>query len=282
MIKLSINPSFFFLFFLALIHGFLYDLLLLFVIVVIHELGHACTAISFGWRVRRIELLPFGGAAEIDEHGNRPIKEEALVILAGPLMNLIMIGITYFCLYTGLWSTSFSYQFLEYNLLIVLFNLLPIWPLDGGKLMQLLLCLAFPYKKAIRTSLLLSIICFIIYVFAIIIVFPYYFSLWIVAFFLLISQWLELKQTHFQYMRFLIERHQDKSRRKQEAEVISLVIKPNQLIKEVLELMFRHKSHYFCLVNKRGELQHVISEKELLEIYFTPKNAYRAVNDVFG
>jgi stage IV sporulation protein FB len=282
LIKFSIHPSFFFIFFLALFHGFLYDVILLFVIVIIHELGHACTALSYGWRVRRIELLPFGGVAEMDEHGNRPIKEEALVIIAGPLMNVIMIGMTYFCLYTGLWSTAFAYQFLEYNLMILLFNLIPIWPLDGGKALQLLLCLSLPYKKAIKTSLLLSSICFLIYVFAIISFFPYYFSLWIVALFLLISQWLELKQTHFQYMRFLIDRHQNRVKKKKEVEVVSLVIQPNQLVKEALELMFRHKSHYFCLINKKGELQHVISEQELLEVYFTNKNAYRAVNDVFG
>lgn len=131
----------------ALIQGFIYEVLLLFVIVLIHELGHACTARSFGWRVRKIELLPFGGVAEMDEYGNRPIKEEALVILAGPLMNLIMIGMAFFSLYAGYWSEAFAYQFLEYNLLILLFNLLPIWPLDGGKLMQLFLCLTFPYKK---------------------------------------------------------------------------------------------------------------------------------------
>lgn len=266
----------------ALIQGFIYEVLLLFVIVLIHELGHACTARSFGWRVRKIELLPFGGVAEMDEYGNRPIKEEALVILAGPLMNLIMIGMAFFSLYAGYWSEAFAYQFLEYNLLILLFNLLPIWPLDGGKLMQLFLCLTFPYKKAIRYSLLLSGICFFVYVLAIIIFFSYYFTLWIVALFLLISQWMELRQSHFQYMRFLIERHRDRIRKKSEADVISLVIQPDLLIKEALERMFRHKLHYFCLVNKQGELKHVISEHELLEVYFTPKNAHRAVNDVFG
>lgn len=266
----------------AFIHGFIYDVLLLFFIVLIHELGHASTARSYGWRVRKIELLPFGGVAEMDEHGNRPIREEALVIMAGPLMNLIMIGVALLSLYTGFWSEAFTYQFLEYNLLILLFNLLPIWPLDGGKLMQLLLCLVFPYKKAIRYSLFLSGICFFVYVLAIIFFFLYYFSLWIVAIFLLISQWMEFRQSHFQYMRFLMERHRDRMRKKGEADVISLVIQPDHLIKEALERMFRHKSHYFCLVSTQGELKNVISEHELLEVYFTPKNAYRAVNDVFG
>jgi stage IV sporulation protein FB len=280
--RISIHPLFFLIYFLALIHGFLYDVLLLFVIVLIHELGHACTALSFGWRVKKIELLPFGGVAEVDEHGNRPIQEEALVIAAGPLMNIIMIGVTFVFLHFNLWNNAFAYQFLEYNLLILLFNLLPIWPLDGGKLIQLFLSLLSPFKKAIRHSLLVSGGCFIMYVFVVFFYYPYYFFLWVVAIFLLISQWMELRQAYYQYMRFLIERHQRTFRKKKEADVVSIIVHPHQSIKDVLGRMFRHKFHYFCLLNHNGQLQHIISEQEMLDYFFAPNNAYRAVRDIFG
>jgi stage IV sporulation protein FB len=282
LIKISIHPLFFLVFFLALIHGFIYDVLLLFAIVLIHELGHACTALSFGWRVKKIELLPFGGVAEVDEHGNRPIKEEALVIIAGPLMNMIMIGLAFVFLHVNLWSEAFTYQFLEYNAVILLFNLLPIWPLDGGKLIQLSLSVILPFKKAIKHSLLVSGGCFIMYIVVVSLYYPYYFLLWTVAIFLFISQWMEVRQAYYQYMRFLIERQQRTFKKEKEADVMSVIILPHQSIKEVLGRMFRHKFHYFCLLNQQGKLQHVISEKEMLDYFFTPNNAYRAVRDIFG
>lgn len=154
---------FFFVILVAFWNGFIYEVLLLFAIVLIHELGHAITAHSLGWRLKKIELLPFGGVAEVDEHGNRPLKEEALVILAGPLMNVFMLGWAFLCLHYQWWDQSFAFMMIDYNLIILLFNLLPIWPLDGGKLMQVLLSVIFPYRKAIRFSFYISVIIFLCY-----------------------------------------------------------------------------------------------------------------------
>ena len=88
MIKLSIHPTTYLLILFAVLNGFIYELSLLFLIVLIHELGHVCVALSFGWRVRQVRLLPFGGAAEMDEYGNAPPREELWVIVAGPFMNV--------------------------------------------------------------------------------------------------------------------------------------------------------------------------------------------------
>jgi len=265
----------------ALFHGFIYDVILLFFIVFIHELGHACTAKAFGWRVRKIEILPFGGVASVDEHGNRPMKEEFLVVVAGPMMNVIMILFALGCSYLGYWQESFALQFIEYNLIIFLFNLLPIWPLDGGKMLQLGLSMVLPFRKAIRYSLLVSGVCFFVYLIIIALFFTYYFYLWIVGGFLLISQWLEWKQAHYQFMRFLIDRKQ--SQEAVEAlEVLGITGTTNQLVYDLVLQMFRHKLHYFCILNERGEMEYVIHEHELLHQYFEEKKAYCTVGHTFG
>ncbi len=67
-------------------------LLLLFWIVLWHELGHVVAAHMFSWRVKRILLLPFGGVAEMDEHGNRPFHEELIVTLAGPFQHIFIFS----------------------------------------------------------------------------------------------------------------------------------------------------------------------------------------------
>jgi stage IV sporulation protein FB len=266
----------------ALFHGFIYDVLLLFIIVLIHEIGHASVALSYGWRVKKIEILPFGGVAEVEEHGNRPIHEEALVIAAGPFMNVIMIGFAYLCLSLGIWKEAFTYQFLEYNLIILLFNLLPIWPLDGGKFVQLLLSLLFPFKKAIRHSLLVSGGCLSLYFIIVGFFFPYYFYLWIVGGFFIIAGWLEIKQSHFQYIRFLMERHNTNRIEERFPDVVSVMVMPNYLLKDAIYKMFRHKFHYFCILTPRGEVKHVVDEQEMLDHYFGNQHVHCTVGDVFG
>ena len=87
---------------LAIMTAHFFELTMFLIIVLIHELGHAFAASFYSWRIKRISLLPFGGVAEMDEHGNRPLKEEAIVTLAGPLQHVWMIGGLYsFIISTG-------------------------------------------------------------------------------------------------------------------------------------------------------------------------------------
>lgn len=281
MIKCSIHPTFFFIFLLALIYGFIYDVLLLFFIVFIHELGHAYAAIRFGWRIRGMQLLPFGGELEVEEHGNKPVKEEVLVTLAGPALNLFMIGLALLALYYGLGSAPFFLQFLEYNLIILLFNLLPIWPLDGGKLTQSLFSCWWPYKRAIRFSLHLSASCLVLYILLVLFMYPFYFSLWIVAIFLTLAQWLEYKQSPYQFFRFLLNKFRETRETGLIEKVIYIRLFPQDTVQRALEKLYRHKQHYFYLTNSQGELVTLISELELLEQYFTYHQPYRAVGDIF-
>ena len=83
---------------LAILTAHFIELSIFLFIVFIHELGHALAASFFSWRIKRISLLPFGGVAEMDEHGNRPLKEEAIVTLAGPLQHVWMMGLAFISL----------------------------------------------------------------------------------------------------------------------------------------------------------------------------------------
>ena len=77
----------------SIVTGYFVELITLFAIVFVHELGHVAAARGFGWNVLEVKLLPFGGVAEVEEAGSLPSKEEAIVAIAGPLQNLWM-GIT--------------------------------------------------------------------------------------------------------------------------------------------------------------------------------------------
>lgn len=280
MIKISVHPVTYLLALFALVSGFIYELFLLFLIVIIHELGHVGVALSFGWRVKRVELLPFGGVAEMEEYGNSSPKEEFWVYFSGPLMNVLMMGWGQGMLLLDWLSPEFLYLFIEYNLMILLFNMLPIWPLDGGKLLELGLSLVLPYKKALRYALKVSAFFFLFYVATVILYFRPYFSLWVMVLFLLLAQWKERKQKPYQFMRFLLERLKKEERGLNGRDVASIPLTPQTTVREALESMFRHKLNYFCVIGEEGKVEGIISEQELLHLFFYGDQGLRAIGEV--
>jgi Zn-dependent protease len=122
---------------LLIILGFSYGLfgllyaVALFASVALHELGHSWVAIRKGCRVREIMLLPIGGVAKMDSIPSRPM-DEFLVAAAGPLTSFILA--VFFN-----WLGGFAFLFLSLrnvNLMLCLFNLLPSFPMDGGRIFR--------------------------------------------------------------------------------------------------------------------------------------------------
>jgi len=116
--------------------------LLLFVSVLIHELAHSKVAQLFKIRIQRITLMFFGGAAQMESVGKKA-KEEFLIAIAGPLSSLGVAGIfwalaKFLKTDMALITVSLSYLFII-NLLLAVFNLLPAYPMDGGRVFKTIL-----------------------------------------------------------------------------------------------------------------------------------------------
>jgi stage IV sporulation protein FB len=145
--------------------------LLLFVCVTLHEYGHALTARHFGIKTRSILLLPIGGVANLERMPEKPIQE-LLITIAGPLVNFAIAALLVPIVFlfgaeaaSGLGQTSvlvdnlrepsvvnlLLYLFLT-NILLGVFNLLPAFPMDGGRLLRALLAMVMPYPQATRTA----------------------------------------------------------------------------------------------------------------------------------
>jgi Zn-dependent protease len=134
-------------------------ILLFFTCVVLHELGHSFTAIHYGVGVRRILLMPIGGMAEFDSIPRRP-RHELLITLAGPAVNFAIaavLGVTVglprnwsFWSYADYPSTvkGVTQLLLHWNLVMGCFNLAPIFPMDGGRILRALLAMKLPYLRA--------------------------------------------------------------------------------------------------------------------------------------
>jgi Zn-dependent protease len=118
----------------------------LFAIVLMHEFGHALACRSVGGKAERIVLWPLGGVAYV----NPPARPEAVLwsIAAGPLVNVFLVPVTVaLAIFSGLQGWSQAYPDLDLffttlawmNGILLLFNLLPVYPLDGGQILQSLL-----------------------------------------------------------------------------------------------------------------------------------------------
>ncbi len=134
--------------------------------VILHEFGHAWAARLFGIRTRDITMYPFGGIASIEKIPEKPLHE-LIIAIAGPLVSFLITGtISLYLILTqasaldqpwDLEFTSFSFQdylglLAQMNVVLALFNLLPAFPMDGGRVLRAFLAWRLPYTKATQVA----------------------------------------------------------------------------------------------------------------------------------
>jgi stage IV sporulation protein FB len=283
-IRIRIHPLFILIWALASLTGMFIEATTLFVIILIHELGHVWTAISYGWRVEEIQLLPFGGVAKVSEYGNITAWEEIVVALAGPINNGLMVWVAYFFSSIGWWSVEWTDFFIRANVIIGLFNLLPIQPLDGGKILQCLLSLWIPYVKAIRLSIaagFLFSIGLMIYGFGLPFLNKIHLNAIVISGFLLFTNGHLLITAPIQKMRFLLHRYEwCRNPSNFLGDVVPLLVTSQHTVEHTLRLFRRGKYHLIYIIHKNGQIIGVLSEQKLLAAYFDEKVPNRSVSDL--
>ena len=135
----------------------------IFCCVILHELGHAMVASRYGILTRSILLLPIGGVAKMEKMPDKAAEEIAISV-AGPLVNLLIAAllIPFMTTYIPFWKSStviyniqannFIYYLHTVNIMLALFNLIPAFPMDGGRVLRGCLALLMDYKRATHIS----------------------------------------------------------------------------------------------------------------------------------
>ncbi len=169
-INLSVHPLFFaFSFYYALTGRFL-TFVMYTLTAVVHELGHSFVATSAGYKLNKITLMPFGAVVKGDIDGLK-LSDEIKIALAGPLLNFLIALFFVSCWWVFPEIYAFTDVAVQANLSMAMFNLLPVFPLDGGRVISATLKSKLRKKTADRICHAISII------FSLVLVFLFLFSL---------------------------------------------------------------------------------------------------------
>ena len=226
--KIYFHPVFIFCMMIMLITGYIKPFLLLFSIFFIHEMGHILASQYYHWKIKKIMILPFGGLTIFEESLNRPMKEEFIIVIMGPIFQILGFYIL---------SQWYPYPYFQkLHMFYLLFNLMPIYPLDGSKLLLLVFQKILPFYTSYLNILWVSFI----FVSVLILYMPFNLVLWISLLFLLKSVFEESKKIKLVFSKFLLERYLNQYHFK----------KYEKIKKAALKKMKRDKNHIFYLQNK--------------------------------
>ena len=173
------------------------NLIIFTIIIIVHELGHFFMGRLLKWKIDRIIIYPYGGCTKFSDSLNKSLLSEFLILISGPTLQIV-----FYFLVSKYLSNNNYLIFRNYNFVILFFNLLPIYPLDGGKLFNIILSIFLPCFKSLCLSIYFSLFIFLIAL--IVYKTPTYY---LVLFFLLTKVYDEFKNRRYYYNKFLLERY---------------------------------------------------------------------------
>ncbi len=251
-------------------------ILFLFLFVVFHELAHSIIARHYGIKVRKIILYPIGGVSEIEEIPDNPSQEWRMAV-AGPLTSLVF-GVTLLMVSLVISPQLISkivafgvtgnllFDLATLNIFLGLFNLIPAFPMDGGRVFRALLAERMKYSDATRYAVYIGKI-FGIAMVVLGFLIPSYFLLILVGIFVYIGASEEAEQT-------IISTTLAGVRVKDVMQSEIGSVSPQQSLTEALEVMFKNRYHD-ALVEKEGVLQGIVIWNELMKVKPEERNALR-------
>lgn len=242
--KINIHPFFYLLLLLSFFCGLFKEIIALFIVLFIHELGHIFMSLLFNWNIKKIELNITGGEITYNEQIDKSFIEEFIIALSGILVQIIFQLILQSLFNNYFINAKTYYMFTKYNISNILFNLIPIVPLDGSKILNIILNIFLPYKKSLILTNYLSIIFLLIFIITI----KIDSSNMLLLFIFIKCIFESFKLVNYMFNRFLYERYK-----------YPIKINKKTLIKgKKLSKMKRQKYHIFKIKNE------FIKEEEIL------------------
>lgn len=238
----KIHPLYYLVAGLTIITGLFKDFTYITLLIFIHEVGHLTGALIYKWKIKKIVILPFGGITIFNELLNKSLKEELIILLLGPIFQIIFYFIICFLNINTPMITNYHYA-------LLFFNMLPIIPLDGSKILNIILNKIISFKKSHLVTIYISLITIILLGLEGIKLKNL--MLLVIIFFLLIKIIKEINEHKYLFNKFLYERYN-----------YDLKFNKTKIIKN-LNLKKMQKGYKHLFFNKR-----YYTEKEILRRYY--------------
>lgn len=247
--------------------GLLPQALLLFGIVLAHELGHAVVARGYRLSVVSVEILPFGGVARIEDFLEVDPKAERAVALAGPLTNLFLVALALVArVYVPLPAQWLSF-FVQANVGLAAFNCVPALPLDGGRILRSYLARRIGFRRATERAADIGRVLAVVFglVGAVGLYLRYInLSLIILAFFVFMAAGREKSSAVYVFTRYLSRKRQE-LRELGSLPVESLVASRDLPVKEIVKHFIPQRYHVIYLLAEDGDITAFVTEREVIE-----------------
>lgn len=156
--KINIHYSFLFLIIVGLFANLLKEIIIFSFIILLHEASHAIMGLIFKKKIKRITITMIGGIIEISDNFTSFLKEFTINI-SGILMNFIILLLSLL-----IKNTYYKELIFNFNLLMILINILPIYPLDGYRLLSDIIYYYYESYQALKKIVLISIISLILFI----------------------------------------------------------------------------------------------------------------------
>ena len=250
---------------LLIILGFKGELVIAFAFVFIHELMHYLTARILGFSGFDIEILPIGAVLKVKDLDEASAEEDLMISLAGPLLNLLL-AVIFYVLFM-LFNRPYLLLIYRTNLALGIFNLIPAFPLDGGRILRDILSIKTIYRRAneisIRVSMILGSIFMFIY-FVSVAANKSNFNLGLISIFILISSIKEKERIVYLIMGYIIrKKYRFIKRGYVENKSISIFCEKNLL--SVLGIIDKNKYNLFTILDENMKLIETLYEEEIIE-----------------
>lgn len=245
--------------------GYFFETSIMVLSILIHEIFHSIAARKYGIKINEVEIFPFGGIAKFENIRTITPKEEIIICAIGPLSNLIII-ILFLSLRVFYFDSYLIDYIIKVNKVIFIINVLPIFPLDGGKIVRAILSLFIGYKAStIRLVYITYFLCTFIILYDILngitVNITY---LGAIAVFSIVAAKKEREMAAFAFIRSITEKTNELSRKKKMKVHILVCIKTIN-IKETIECFLPNKYHIFIIIDSNGETIGTITEGQLIE-----------------
>ncbi len=200
----KLNFSLYLFFLLSFLCGYFKPVLIIFLIVITHECGHIFFIKLFHYPIVKVEFYAFGGITTVSKPINSSLNKEMIISLGGFLFQILLYILISFFYCQNLLSVSFYETFKLYNKTILLFNLLPIIPLDGSVFCHALLEKFFSYFYSFKLYKALSVLAFILFL---ILNYVCHFNNYFMCFLLIGQYFMLLKNEKYYFQKFYLERY---------------------------------------------------------------------------